>query len=230
MVKRNDWFDLFKRGDEQAFRHAFEKYYQPVSYFAFKILNGDSYAEDIVSESFRKAWEARGKFDTEKHLENFLYLVTRNACISQLRAERVAATTVREWVHLAAEAEADTTLDLEHTQARLISILHEKLNSLPGGDVLRMSYLEGKSTREIAKELNTTENNVYIVKSRALKMLRSMLSKNDWLLFVLFFLHSSRFSAVDMQHDGLSSFQKHVALSPGLRPGHPNPGKIAYRH
>ncbi len=138
--------------------------------------------------------------------------------------------TDKEWVQLAAEVETDTPVDLEHAQARLIHILHEKLDSLPGGDILRMSYLEGKTTREIAKELNTTENNVYIVKSRALKTLRPMLTKNEWLLFVLLFLHSSRFSAVDMQYDGLSSFQKHVAPSPGLRPGHPNPGQTAYRH
>ncbi len=92
MVKRNDWFDLFKRGDQQAFRHAFDTYYKPVTYFALKILNDDFYAEDIVSESFRKAWDARSKFATERHLENFLYLVTRNACISHLRSERIAGT------------------------------------------------------------------------------------------------------------------------------------------
>ena len=85
------------------------------------------------------------------------------------------------------EEEGDI-VDLERVQTELIQRIHQHLEKLPGGDILRMSYLEGKSTKEIALELNITENTVYIAKSRSLKALRSILSKPDWILFVLFFL------------------------------------------
>ena len=189
MAQGNDWFTDFREGEAEAFRHVFEKYYRPVSYFAQKILNDDLYAEDIVSETFRKAWDARKKFATPRHLENFLYLVTRNGCISHLRSERVVQTTDREWTKLASdEPEAGTPLDLERVQARLIETMFEKLKVLPGGDVLRMSFIEGKSTSEIASELNITENNVYIIKSRSLKALRAILTKGEWMLFVFMFM------------------------------------------
>lgn len=185
----NDWFHLFKEGEEQAFRQVFDKYYRPVSYFALKILNDDLYAEDIVSETFRKAWDARLKFATARHLENFLYLVTRNGCISHLRSVRVVQSTDEGWTKLSdGDRFGETPLDLERIQARLIETIYEKLEQLPGGDVLRMSYIEGKTTREIAMELGTTENNVYIIKSRSLKALRNMLTKNEWMFFVLIFL------------------------------------------
>lgn len=189
MNEGDDWFLLFKEGEEHAFRQVFDKYYRPVSYFALKILNDDLYADDIVSETFRKAWDARLKFATARHLENFLYLVTRNRCISHLRSIRVMQSTDVEWAKLSDdERPGETPLDLERVQTRLIEAIYEKLGQLQGGDVLRMSFIEGKSTKEIATQLDITENNVYIIKSRALKALRNMLTKNEWMFFLLLFL------------------------------------------
>lgn len=188
MNEGEDWFQLFQGGDEQAFRVVFEKYYRPVSYFAQKILNDDIYAEDIVSEAFRKAWDARRKFATYRHLENFLYLVTRNSCISHMRAQRVSHSTDLEWARLSAGGESGTALDLERVQTRLMEVIYEKLAQLPGGDILRMSFIEGKSTKEIASELKITENNVYILKSRSLKVLRMMLTKTEWTFLFLYCL------------------------------------------
>jgi RNA polymerase sigma factor (sigma-70 family) len=182
-----DWFHLFQKGDEHAFRKVFDKYYRSVSYFAQKILNDDIYAEDIVSDSFRKAWDARSKFATHRHLENFLYLVTRNGCISHLRSLRVTQSTDQEWVRLSGEGEANTALDLERVQTRLMELIYEKLTELPGGDILRMSFIEGKSTKEIATEMKITENNVYILKSRSLKVLRTMLTRKEWAFLILIF-------------------------------------------
>jgi RNA polymerase sigma-70 factor (ECF subfamily) len=188
-TKSEDWFHLFRRGDENAFKEVFEKYYRPVCYYALKILHEDSYAEDITSEAFRKAWENRDKFETPKHLENFLYLVARNSCISYLRSDKVVETTKHEWTKIFTEEESeDTPIDLERVQTRLLEAIYEKLEILPGGDVLRMSYIEGKSTKQIARELDMSENNVYIIKSRSLKVLRTMLSGNEWMFIVLIFL------------------------------------------
>ena len=188
-IEGEDWFHLFKEGDERSFRKVFDLYYRSIMYYALKILQEDTYAEDLVSESFRKAWEYRERFETLRHLENFLYFVTRNACISYLRSDRVAQSTEKEWSRISAdELEGKSPIDLERVQTNLLAVVYQKLEELPGGDILRMSYLEGKSTKEIARELNITENTVYITKSRSLKVLRSLLSKNDWLLFLLILL------------------------------------------
>jgi RNA polymerase sigma factor (sigma-70 family) len=74
-------------------------------------------------------------------------------------------------------------------QTELIQLIVKHLEKLPGGDILRMSYLEGLSTREIATQLNITENTVYIAKSRSLKALRTLLTKDQWRLVVLLFFH-----------------------------------------
>jgi RNA polymerase sigma-70 factor (family 1) len=187
----NDWFYLYREGDKNAFEKVFDLYYRSIVYYALKILHEDSYAEDIVSESFRKAWENRKKMETPRHLENFLYFVTRNACISYLRSDRTIQTTEKEWGRMTDLEEEDNVLDLERVQSELIQKIYAHLEKLPGGDILRMSYLEGKSTKEIATELNITENTVYIAKHRSLKALRAMLSHADWVLFLLLFAECS---------------------------------------
>jgi RNA polymerase sigma factor (sigma-70 family) len=181
-----DWFHRFQRGDGNAMRTAFDKFYRPVSYFALKILRDDSYAEDIVLEVFRKAWENRGKLDSPRHLSNFLYLVTRNDCISYLRSGKLSQLMEDEWSRLADKGEeASTALDIERVQTDLIQAMFEQMEKLPGGDILRMSYIEGKTTREIATELKMTENNVYVIKCRSLKALRTKLSKQASLFLLL---------------------------------------------
>jgi RNA polymerase sigma factor (sigma-70 family) len=187
-IKGDDWFPLFQEGDRNAFQLVFDKYYRSISYFAQKILRDDTFSEDIVSETFRKAWDRRDKFATQRHLENFLYLVTRNGCISYLRSGRVNQSTAQEWIRIAEDHEPGNAIDLERVQAKLIEAIFEKMEQLPGGNVLRMAYIEGKSTQEIASALGTTENNVYIIKSRSLKALRTILNKNEWMFFVLLFL------------------------------------------
>jgi RNA polymerase sigma factor (sigma-70 family) len=182
-----DWFHQFREGDENAFQRVFELYYRPIVYFALQILREDSYAEDIASESFRKAWEYRERFETIRHLENFLYFVTRNSCISYLRSDRVIQTTQKEWSQLLSDEEKEAPLDMEKVQTQLIGLIYQHLEKISGGEILRMAYLEGKSTKEIAQTLNITENTVYITKSRSLKLLRTLLAKHDWMLFVFFF-------------------------------------------
>jgi RNA polymerase sigma-70 factor (family 1) len=184
----NDWFQPYRQGDINAFAKVFDLYYRSIMYYALKILHEDSYAEDIVSESFRKAWDNRMRMETPRHLENFLYFVTRNACISYLRSDRTVQTAEKEWGRISEVEEKDDPINLERLQTELIQLIHQHLENLPGGDILRMSYLEGKSTREIAAELNITENTVYIAKSRSLKALRSLLSKDQWIMLVLLVL------------------------------------------
>jgi RNA polymerase sigma factor (sigma-70 family) len=175
MSKGDDWFFFFREGDQNAFEKAFGLYYRPVIYYAMKILNDDSYAEDIVSETFNKAWQNREKLETVGHFENFLYMVTRNACLSYIRSDRVAQMTEKGWWRMFNEEREGHILDLEKAHTELMESINRHLEKLSGGQIVRMSYLEGKSTKEIASKLKITENIVYITKHRSLKSLRSML-------------------------------------------------------
>lgn len=187
--KGPDWFPAFRLGNEAALRPLFDEFNKALCYFAARIVKDDLAAEDIVSVALQKAWKFREGLESPKHLENFLYLVTRNGCMDYLRLLRREKTSAEYWTRLLDDTQdQDGPLDLERTQARGIAAIYDELQTLPGGNVIRMAYIENKSTREIAEELNITENNVYTIKKRALDRLRAKLRNEDWLLFLLLFV------------------------------------------
>ena len=189
MVNDSDLFLRFRDGDEAAFRQLFDAHYRSIIYFAGNILKADPYTEDIVSDSFRKAWEGRAKFTGERHLLRFLFVVTRNECINHLKAREVKRIGDREWTWLLTGADDALPLDIERAQTKLITKLYELLDNSPSPirEVLRMSFFEHKTAKEIAAEMRLTEENVYSIKSRTYKKFRAILSKELWALFVLLY-------------------------------------------
>ena len=190
MVMDSDLFLRFREGNEAAFRQIFNAHYRDVTYFAGIFLKDDLYAEDIACNIFQKAWENREKFASGPHLVNFLYQVTRNDCINYRNKERVKKTDYGESaLFLADTADDELPFDLKRTQTALVARLCELLENAPSPtrEVLRMSFFEHKTAKEIARELQLTESNVYTIKSRAYEKFRTILSKELWALFVLLF-------------------------------------------
>src|SRR6185312_12498333 len=128
MVKDSLWFTPFKEGDEAAMRQLYKECYTPLCYYAFQIINDEDYAAGIVSETFGKAWNQRTRFNTEKHLKNFLYRVTRNECLKKLRGDKTIERTDEEWVRLTQnETTTGTALDDERAKTLLIEAVIREL-------------------------------------------------------------------------------------------------------
>jgi RNA polymerase sigma-70 factor (family 1) len=188
MVISSDTFVRFREGEETAFRQLYDDYSPRITYFAGKILKDDPYTEDIVSDIFRKAWENRRKFAGQRHLHNFLYVVTRNDCINYMNTQRIKKTGNKTLAWLLADSADDALpLDLERAQTEVMRVLNEVLETLPSPsrEVITMSFFQHKTTREIATELQLTDTNVYTIKSRTLDRLKALLPKDRFVLLLL---------------------------------------------
>lgn len=80
--------ERLKAGDEMAFRHLFDDYYQALCLFAVDYLGDDAEAADVVQECFIKYWAHRTEFDHLMKIRAFLYTVVRNNCLNILRNDR----------------------------------------------------------------------------------------------------------------------------------------------
>ena len=118
------WFDLYKRGNRKAMERAFHEYYRPVFYYANLFLEDDDAAKDIVNESFHKAWNSRAKIESAKHFNNFLFNVTRDACISYVRKRQTELITEKGFAALFDQAESEAPIDLERIQTELIEKIY----------------------------------------------------------------------------------------------------------
>ena len=138
---------------------------------SFRILRSEPDAQDIVQEVFLSVFRNLRKYEPEKPFLHWLNVITLNACRMMLRkrqAEQRRRTAFQdEHEDLPAEAETDPAL------RRTINLLLDELQ--PGTRIpLVMRFVEERSYREIATELELSESAVKMRVSRGAKQLREL--------------------------------------------------------
>ena len=74
-----------QNGDEKAFTAIYERYNKMLYVLAYKYLKDTFLAEDIVQQVFLKLWESRSLFVGSVHLRNYLYTMTKNLVLNEIR-------------------------------------------------------------------------------------------------------------------------------------------------
>lgn len=77
-----------KKGDQEAFRNLVDAYSNFAFSTAFKILNHEEEAKDIVQESFITVWKKIDSFNPEMNFSNWLYRIIVNKCYDVLRKKK----------------------------------------------------------------------------------------------------------------------------------------------
>ncbi len=84
-----DTLEGCRRGDPEAQRRVFERYKDRVFSIAFNFLKGDDAgAQDITQEVFVKVFRAAKSFRQDARLSTWLYRITANACMDEMRKRR----------------------------------------------------------------------------------------------------------------------------------------------
>jgi RNA polymerase sigma-70 factor, ECF subfamily len=77
-----------RSGDEEAFRVLVERHSRAVFRLAYRMTGNDADAEDVVQEAFLKAYRSLGRFDERSAFSSWLYRITANTALDQLRARK----------------------------------------------------------------------------------------------------------------------------------------------
>lgn len=186
---RNNEKELLARlaaGDEKAMEEAFDAFYLRLYYFAKKLTRNESEAEDIAQEALVNFWvNVKDKGVEPDNMESYLFQMVRNRCYTFNMRELMKAGKQDDLSRLgeAFEHEVENQLMREDIFNRIF----REFNRLPGQQalIMKMIYIDGLHTNEIAAQLNISPNNVRNQKARALDRLRTFLA--DSLKFFLFF-------------------------------------------
>jgi len=76
---------LVKAGDHDAFRHLVERHSRSVFRLAYRLTGHEQDAEDVVQETFLRAFREIRKFETRSSFATWLYRITVNCCHDLLR-------------------------------------------------------------------------------------------------------------------------------------------------
>lgn len=170
-----DFMGRFRAGDRTTFNTIFDEYFKGVSYFSKKLTNGEV-GEEIALDSFVTLWEHRATFEGESinNIKAYLYTVTRNACYNFIKKTKTQEEK-QKFFEVLSQDWVDDHLHIliqKEIFSKIFEVAKEKLN----GQCLRvfeMLYVEGKSRKEIAAELNIALGTVDSHRSHGLKALKA---------------------------------------------------------
>jgi RNA polymerase sigma-70 factor (ECF subfamily) len=177
--------EALRRGDRAEFARMVEAYSGLIYRLALKMLHDPQDAEDILQETFVKAYRHLPDFDGRSSLSTWLYRIATNEALMSLRRVRfdqvsiddpsdgededVEPLQILDWCCMPEE-------EMLSEEAR--AFMQESIEALPAS--LRVVFLlrdiDGLSTRDVSQVLDLSEEAVKTRLSRARLRLRGMLT------------------------------------------------------
>src|SRR5216117_3860633 len=77
-----------RQGDSDAFRALVERHSRTVFRLAFRMTGNEQDAEDVVQESFLRAYRQLGRFESRANFGTWLYRIVANCSVDLMRAKQ----------------------------------------------------------------------------------------------------------------------------------------------
>lgn len=160
-------------GDRSAFRALVLEHSHAMFRLAWRLTGDESLAEDVVQDSFIKAWRKMDDFRLQSSFRTWLHRITVNTAMDHLRKQSrhdQMETREPDWAQLKEGAESprhDVQIDIQVcTQAAMMNLSDTERTALT------LRHFEGHSIREIAQILDLTTNACKQTIFRAVKKMR----------------------------------------------------------
>jgi RNA polymerase sigma-70 factor (ECF subfamily) len=181
-----EFVNSLKSGSEAAFTLLFNQFNLSLCSYAYRILNNNNDAKEIVHNTFCNIWDNRKSIEINESLKSYLYKSVYNNCISLLRKRKQYAKYVELGL---GDLYFNRIVQNPHAELRIIDsetrkIILSAIEDLPKRcrDIFVKCKIDGLSYPKVAEELNISVKTVEAQMSIALKRLRKNL---DWLLILI---------------------------------------------
>lgn len=168
----------FHEGLELAFAEYFHLWFPALCLYGEKMIGRRELAEDVAQESLIKLWQNRKSIKSPDHLKYFLYQVTKNKCIDQLRDRKSGKTAFFGVDSTILPDSADEKTALNHLiLTETIRQISQAVSQLPERQrsVFQLTVLEGKKYREAAEVMSIDPETVRRQRHTSLKRIRKTL-------------------------------------------------------
>ena len=182
---------LLQRGNVAAFDSLFDGYNQKIFGFALKYFKNETDAEELVQEVFVKVWENRQTLKSELSFKSYLFTIALNQIRKHFNKKAVSLRYLESLQNEPEFAENHAIHEDDYESAlQQIKLIIEQMPPRRR-EIFTKSKMEGKSSREVASELDISPGTVDNQVSEALRFIRSRLSTENFgmLLFSVLFVY-----------------------------------------
>lgn len=181
--KDTELVKLLTERDDMAFREIYTRYNQLLYIFAFRKLNNEQEAQDVVHDVFAWLFEKGKNVDLKHSLSSYLYRSVLNKIYDRFRKNDLFQRYIVENKHFI-DIESKETDYLIREKDIMLLIENEISNMSPRmQEVYRLKYYNYLDNNQIAEELNISSETV----KTHLKLATRHLKKNVSL--IVFLLH-----------------------------------------
>ena len=179
MIKLND---IKQQDYKNYFKSVFHLYYSPLCNYALKITGSPEIAEDLVQNLFLQLYE-KNSLSKISEIEKYLIRSIKYKCIDYLRSNnKYKKVNFDESDHKVAETASEISEeDIEPLLHYFAAKLPEKTR-----EVFLLSRISGMTYKEISEELSISVKTVETQMGRALRLLKDILKKHDFLSLIFF--------------------------------------------
>ncbi|MBA4411283.1 MAG: RNA polymerase sigma factor [Bacteroidota bacterium] len=179
MNKNEDlyYIDSVRKGNVQAFSYLVEKYQKLVYTLALKLLKKPEEAEEMAQDTFIKAYQKLHTYEGKSKFSTWLYSITYNGCISELRKQRIDFKSLDDQRISDQDEQRMHDYYSEARKEDQEKYLNLALEKLPEDDqvLVTLYYYEGQSMDEISEITGLTVSNIKIKIHRARKKMYGLL-------------------------------------------------------
>jgi RNA polymerase sigma-70 factor (ECF subfamily) len=171
---------LARDGDSEAFRALVERHGRAVYRVAVRMTGNPSDAEDVVQETFLRAYRQLGRFESRANFGTWLHRIAVNCSIDLIRArphresghdaadlEQMGAGSM---IHESGQQTPERLMLSTEVQARVTEAMNGLSSMERAAFVLR--HFEGQSIEEISRALNLKTNAAKHSVFRAVRKMR----------------------------------------------------------
>src|ERR1700733_4282810 len=84
-----------RQGDGEAFRSLVERHSRSAFRLAYRMTGNEQDAEDVVQESFLRAYRQLGRFESRANFGTWLYRIVANCSVDLMRSKQARHDQVR---------------------------------------------------------------------------------------------------------------------------------------
>lgn len=181
-------YDL-KRDNEKSLEVLFDYYYPRLYNFSKTFLKIEDGIDDLLQEVFIKIWKNRKNINTTSNFNSFVFTITRNLLLNELRSRLNNKKMKDEIGKLSIAPEYDDFEKIEYDELKQqVESIVEQLPERQK-EVFILSRTEGLSHNEIAEKLDITTKTVEYHISLALKTLKNRFKELGLASLLFFYFH-----------------------------------------